>query len=318
MGKPVLLFTHTMPAATTERAARDYTLRAPGDDPLDLAAAAQGCDAILCTASDRMDAAAIAALPASLRVLATLSVGTDHIDLHAAAARNLPVVNTPEVLSVATAEIAMMLVMMACRRAGEGERMVRAGQWQGWTPTLLLGAQVSGKRLGIFGMGRIGRELAKMARGFDMEIHYRNRARLHGPLEAGAIYHPSDDEFLAAIDILVLMAPGGAGTRHWLNARRLSLLRPGAIVVNAARGTLVDDAALIAALASHHIAAAGLDVYDGEPRVNPGYLGLENVVLLPHMGSSTVETRSAMGALALDGIDAILGGRTPDNLVTPH
>lgn len=193
--------------------------------------------------------------------------------------------------------------------------MVRAGRWTGWTPTQLLGIQVSGRRLGIFGMGRIGRELGAMARGFGMAVHYRNRRRLPPDLELGAAFHDTDEGFLAACDVLSLHAPGGEGTRHWLDARRIGLLPRGAVVVNTGRGTLVDDAALIAALRSGQIAAAGLDVYDGEPLVNAGYLELENVVLLPHQGSGTVETRTAMGNLVLDGIDAVLAGQVPDNVV---
>jgi lactate dehydrogenase-like 2-hydroxyacid dehydrogenase len=308
-----------MPPQTTARAQAGFNLCTPAGDaqltPTEIIAHAAGADALLCTATDRMDAATIAALPATLRVLATLSVGTDHIDLAAARARDLPVVNTPDVLSIATAELAMLLVLMAARRAGEGERLVRAGRWTGWAPTQLLGMQVSGKRLGIFGMGRIGRELAAMARGFGMRIHYRNRSRLAPELEAGATHHSTDDSFLAACDILVLMAPGGAGTSNWLNADRLARLAPGSIVVNAARGSLVDDTALIAALTTGHIAAAGLDVYANEPALHPGYLSLENAVLLPHLGSATTETREAMGALALDGITAILTGQTPANRV---
>lgn len=319
MAKPILLCTRLMPPATMARAAEVYHLDWPRDDrpltPDAIVARAAGASALLCTATDRLDAASIAALPDSLRVLATLSVGLDHIDLPAARARGLPVVNTPDVLSVATAEIAFLLVMMAARRAGEGERMLRAGRWEGWAPTQLLGMQVSGKQIGIFGMGRIGRELAQMARGFGMTVHYHNRTRLPATLEAGARYHMDDAGFLAAVDILVLMAPGGESTRHWLNAERLAQLRAGAIVVNAARGSLVDDRALIAALRSGHVAAAGLDVYDGEPRVAPGYLGLENVVLLPHLGSATTQAREAMGALALDGIAAILAGGAPANRV---
>ncbi len=223
--------------------------------------------------------------------------------------------NTPDVLSVATAELAMMLILMAARRAGEGERLVRAGHWTGWAPTQLLGTEVSGRRLGIFGMGRIGRELARIARGFEMEIHYRNRTPLPPELEAGAIYHEDDASFLAASEVLSLNAPGGEGTRFWLNAERIAQLPRGAIVVNAARGSLVDDAALIAALRTGHLAAAGLDVYNDEPRLHPGYLALENVVLLPHLGSATTKTRDAMGHLALDGIAAVLRGETPPNLV---
>ena len=181
--------------------------------------------------------------------------------------------------------------------------------------TLLLGTQISGKRLGILGMGRIGRELARMARGFGMTIHYRNRSRLPAALEQGAIYHGDDAGFLATCDALALTAPGGAGTLKWLNAERLALLPRGAIVANASRGSLVDDAALIDALRCGQVGFAGLDVYDGEPNLNPGYLGIENIVLLPHMGSSTTETREAMGHLALDGIEAALAGQVPGNLI---
>ncbi len=175
-------------------------------------------------------------------------------------------------------------------------------------PTFHLGRNVSGKVLGIFGMGRIGRALASMARGLDMEIHYRNRNRLPPELEAGAVYHADDESFLGAIDFLSINAPGGAETRHWLNAARIGLLKPGAIVVNTGRGSTVDDDALIAALQSGHVAAAGLDVFNNEPALHPGYLALENTVLLPHIGSATVETRNAMGFLALDGIAEVLHG----------
>jgi lactate dehydrogenase-like 2-hydroxyacid dehydrogenase len=207
------------------------------------------------------------------------------------------------------------LIMAAARRAGEGERLIRSGKWEGWAPTQLLGTQVSGRRLGIFGMGRIGREIARMARGFDMEIHYRDMARLPPDLEQGAIFHDNDDSFLPICQVLSLNAPGGGGTRHWLDAERISMLPRGAVVVNAARGTLVDDAALIAALRSGQIAAAGLDVYNGEPHLDPAYLTLENVVLLPHLGSATTETRDAMGRIVLSGIGAILAGKTPSNQV---
>jgi lactate dehydrogenase-like 2-hydroxyacid dehydrogenase len=205
--------------------------------------------------------------------------------------------------------------MAAARRAGEGERLVRAGKWDGWAPTQLLGTQVSGRRLGIFGMGRIGREIARMARGFGMEIHYRDMTRLPAELEQGAIFHDNDDSFLPICQVLSLNAPGGDGTRHWLDDVRIGKLPAGAVVVNAARGTLVDDAALIAALRSGQVAAAGLDVYNGEPRLHPDYLTLENVVLLPHLGSATTETRDAMGRIVLSGIGAILAGETPSNMV---
>jgi lactate dehydrogenase-like 2-hydroxyacid dehydrogenase len=248
-------------------------------------------------------------------VVGTFSVGFEHIDLAAAAARGISVVNTPGVLSEATAEFTMLLMLAAARRAGQGERQLRAGQWLGWSPASFLGTQVSGKRLGIFGMGRIGQALARMARGFAMDILYHNRTRLAPALEAGAAWHDEETGFLAACDFLAICAPGGPATRHWLNADRIARLPRGAIVVNSARGSLVDDDALVAALRSGHLAAAGLDVFPDEPRVPADYLTLENVVLTPHIASATWETREAMGHLVLDGIDAVLAGRVPANLV---
>jgi len=308
--RPVLYVTRRLPPAVEARAARDYDARLnPDDHPVDVAeilAGAAGADALLCCPAERLDAKLIAALPDSIRVIGTFSVGTDHINLDAAQARGIPVVNTPDVLSVATAELAMLLILAAARRAGEGERLVRAGRWNGWAPTQLLGTGVSGRRLGIFGMGRIGRELAVMARGFGMAVHYRNRTRLPLDQEAGAVFHAADETFLPLCDVLSLHAPGGPATRHWLNADRIALLPRGAVVANAGRGTLVDDAALIAALQSGQVGAAGLDVYDGEPRVDAGLLALENVVVLPHLGSATVETRDAMGMKVLDGIDGVV------------
>ena len=319
MTKQKLLITRRLPDAIEARALRDYEARLNRDDlaiaPDAILAAAIGCDALLCCTSDRLDAATIARLPDSIKVIATFSAGTDHIDLTAAAGRGIPVCNTPDVLTEATAELSMLLILAAARRAGEGERMLRAGRWTGWAPTQLMGTGVSGKRLGIFGMGRIGQALARMARGFRMEVHYRNRARLCPEDEAGATYHDNDGSFLAVSDVLALNAPGGASTRHWLNADRIAMLPRGCVVTNAARGTLVDDTALIAALKSGRVAYAGLDVFEGEPSLNAEYLGLENVVLLPHLGSATAEARDAMGHLALDGVDAVLAGRVPGNLV---
>jgi len=314
MSRPVLLVTRKLPDAIEARAARDYDARLnPADEPwstdgaaIARRAAEAGAAGILGAAGDRFDAACIAALPASVRIIATFSVGTDHIDLGAAKARGIVVTNTPEVLSFATAETAFTLLLMAARRAGEGERMVRAGRWEGWAPTQLLGVTLEGKALGILGFGRIGREVARMARGFSMRVHYRDIARLPPDLEQGAVWHDTDEGFLGAIDMLSMHVPGGEGTRHWLNARRLSMMKPGAIVVNSGRGPSVDDAALIAALRSGQIRAAGLDVYDGEPKVNPGYLTLENVALLPHLGSATEETRQAMGERCLENLDAVL------------
>ncbi len=321
MSKPVLLVTRRLPPAVEARAEREFAARlTPSDVPLsaaELLRQSDGVDAILCAPGDTMDAGVIGALPARVKAIGTFSVGYDHVDVAAARGRGIAVCNTPDVLSVATAELAMSLILAAARRLGEGERMIRAGQWRGWAPTQLLGTQVSGRRLGIFGLGRIGRELARIARGgFGMEIHYRDQARLPAELEAGATFHDTDESFLPVCEVLSLQAPAAAGTHKWLNAERIARLPRGAVVVNAARGALVDDAALIAALQSGQIAFAGLDVFDGEPNLNPGYLGLENVVLEPHLGSATVETRDAMGFLALDGIAAVLAGERPRNLVT--
>jgi lactate dehydrogenase-like 2-hydroxyacid dehydrogenase len=318
MAKATLLVTRRLPPAVEARASAEFDARlTPSDTPMpDVAARAAGADAILTCPGDRFDAKLIAALPASVKVIATFSVGFDHIDVSSAAARGIAVCNTPDVLSIATAETALLLILAASRRAGEGERLIRSGLWHGWAPTQLLGVGVVGRRLGIFGMGRIGRELARLARGIGMTIHYRDVARLPSHLEGDANFHDGDASFLASCDILSLNAPGGDGTHHWLNAARIALLPRGAVVVNAARGALMDDVALIAALRSGQVGFAGLDVFEGEPRVNPGYLELENVVLLPHLGSATVETRDAMGFLALDGIAAVLAGRRPGNLVT--
>ena len=319
MPKPVLFVTRRLPPAVETRAARDYDARLNAEDTprtgAEVVRLAEGAHAVLCCPAEKLDAATIAALPDTVKVIGTFSVGYDHIDMPAARARGIAVVNTPDVLSTATAECALLLLLAAARRAGEGERLVRSGGWQGWAPTQLLGTGVVGRSLGIFGMGRIGRELAKLAQGLAMVVHYRDVARLPAEMEHGAIYHGDDDSFLAASELLSLNAPGGEGTKHWLNAERIAKLPHGTVVAHAGRGTLVDDAALIAALRTGQVAAAGLDVYEGEPKLNPAYFDLENVVLLPHLGSATSVTRDAMGAMVLNGIDAVLAGREPPNLV---
>ncbi len=316
MSKPVVIVTVRLPEAVKTYAESLFDVRYDTTDALRHGPNdATGAAGILTSTIERYDAARIAAMPDCLRVIGTFSAGFDHIDLTAARSRDIAVCNTPDVLSVSTAEIGMLLILMAARRAVEGERLVREGQWKGWLPDLLIGVQLQGKRLGIFGMGSIGRHLAKMARGFGMEIHYRNRRRLVPELEEGAVWHDNDDSFLAACDVLSLNAPGGSDTRHWLNAARIARLPAGVIVVNTARGSLVEDAALIAALKSRHVRYAGLDVFDGEPDFNRGYLALDNVVMLPHMGSSTQEAREAMGRLAVDGIAEVLAGKRPWNRV---
>ena len=317
--RPKIVVTRRLPQAVEARWRRDYEGVLNESDAVYGADAllqlAEGADALLCAPGDKIDAALIARLPDTIKVVSTFSVGYDHVDAKALRARGIALCNTPDVLSLATAEVTLLLILAAARRAGEAERLLRAGEWTGWAPTQLIGTQISGRRLGIYGMGRIGREVAAMARGFSMEVHYRNRTRLAPELEAGAIFHDSDESLLAVSDVLSLNAPSTPDTYRWLNAERIERLPQGAIVVNAARGTLVDDAALVAALQSGRVSAAGLDVYDGEPKVNPAYLALDNVVLLPHLGSATATARDAMGFLALDGIDAVLRGETPPNLV---
>jgi len=308
-----VLFTRRLPDAVERRAARDYRLIAnPDDRPLtadEIVSRSQEADAIVCCVADKMTAVVFSRLPPRVRIVASFGVGTEHLDLAAAKARGVVVTNTPEVLTDATAEVALLLLLGAARRAFEGQDMLRSGRWTGWTPTQLMGHQLSGKRLGVVGMGRIGQAMARRARGFGVEIHYTDQARLPPEKEEGAIFHPTIEELLPLSQLLSLHAPSTPETRHLLDARRLALLPRGAIVVNSARGDLVDDEALIAALRSGQVGAAGLDVFQGEPAVHPAYRTLENTFLLPHMGSATIETREAMGFRALDNVDAVLAGR---------
>jgi len=250
-------------------------------------------------------------LPPSLRIIATYSVGFDHIDLAAAKARGIRVTNTPDAVTTATAEIAMLLILGAARRAPEGERLLHAREWRGWQPMQLIGRRLDGKRLGILGMGKIGRALAKRARAFDMQAHYHNRRRLTSEEEQGAVYHDTLDGLLAVSDVLSINAPSTPETRGAIGAAALASLPRGAIVVNTSRGDLIDDGDLIAALKSGQVGYAGLDVYKGEPNIHPGYYELQNVFLLPHMGTSAIEARNEMGFAALDNIDAVLAGREP-------
>jgi lactate dehydrogenase-like 2-hydroxyacid dehydrogenase len=313
MPEHTILFTRKLPDAVERRAARDYRLIANPDDRPPTAdqivARSQEADAVVCCVVDKMTAAVFSRLPQRVRIVASFGVGTDHLDLAAAKARGVVVTNTPEVLTDATAEIALLLLLGAARRAYEGQAMLREARWTGWTPTQLMGHQLSGKRLGIVGMGRIGQAMARRARGFGVEIHYTDQQRLPPEREEGAIFHPTVEELLPLSQLLSLHAPSTPETRHLLDARRLALLPRGAIVVNTARGDLVDDEALIAALHSGQVGAAGIDVFQGEPNLNAAYRSLENAFLLPHMGSATIETREAMGFRALDNVDAVLSGR---------
>lgn len=277
--------------------------------PDELQAAAAKADALIVTAFDRFDAAAINRLAPGVRILSTYSVGIEHIDLDAAKARGLAVLSTPDVLSDAVAEMAILLMLGAARRVHDGSRMLYERRWNGWTPTQLIGMEVTRKRMGIVGMGRIGRTIARRARGFDMTVGYFNRTRLAPDLEAGATYHATVESLMSASDVVVLAAPSTPQTRRIINKERLALLPSHGIVVNIARGDLIDDDALIPALQARTIGAAGLDVFANEPKLDERYLALDNVFLQPHQGSSTIEARLEMGRILLEGFDAVLAGR---------
>lgn len=318
--RPLVALTRRIPAACETRLAASYRVRL-GDDarvytPELIAAHAEGASALIVSPAETIDARTIAALPATVKVISTFSVGYEHIDIPAAAQRGIPVTNTPGVLTEATADLTILLMLGAARRAGEGERLLRAGQWTGLRPTLLLGSQFSGKRLGIVGLGRIGAATAARATAFGLSILYHGRKKSADAPEDWQ-YFAELDRMLPLCDVLSLNCALTAETRNLLDARRLALLPQGAIVVNAARGGLIVDEALIAALKSGHVAAAGLDVYANEPNLDRRYTNLENVFLLPHLGSATVETRQAMGMLAIDNLEAVLAGRTPPFLVKP-
>ena len=311
------MLTRRYPDAVERRARETFEVcDNPADDVFtsgELATRAVGCNGILASSTERFDAALIDALPATVNIVASFSVGLDHVDLQAAERRGLVVTNTPGVLTNATADIALLLMLAAARRAGEGYRLVRGGEWTSWAPTQLLGTDVTGKRLGIVGMGRIGQAVARRARGFDMEIHYYNRRRLDPQEEAGATFHASLETLLARSQFLSLHCPATPETHHLLDRRTLAALPDGAIVVNTARGAIVDDEALIDALRSGKLAAAGLDVFANEPDIHPDYRTLDNVFLLPHLGSASVEARNAMGFCALNNLSAFFDGNAPPN-----
>lgn len=317
--RPVIVLSRRLPPATEAELTGQYTVITNTDDtPLPAAELVSRCDrnravALVVTPTDRLSADTIRTLPDSLRLIATFSVGYDHIDIAAAKARGLTVTNTPGVLTDATADIALLLILGAARRASEGEREIRNASWTGWRPTHMMGSHLGGKRLGILGMGRIGQAVAVRARAFGMEIHYHNRSRLSPDQEQGAVFHPTADSLLTVSDVLSLHCPATAETTGFLNRDRIERLPPGAIVVNTARGAVVNDADLIAALRSGRLAAAGLDVFAGEPDLHPDYRELPNTFLLPHLGSATVETRMAMGACVIDSIQSITFNSSPTN-----
>jgi len=317
--KPVVLVTRKLPPAVEARLERDYDARLNPDDRLyaadELVEKAMDADAILPCHTESLTEDVIARLPDSVRIVANYSVGYNHVDVEAAKARGIVVTNTPDVLNDATAEIAVLLMLGAARRAAEGEHLIRSGEWRDWSPAFMVGTQVTGKRVGILGMGRVGRVFARRARGLDMEIHYHNRRRLADDLERGATFHARLEDMLPSCDFLSIHCPATPETHHVLNADAIALLPRHAIVVNTARGTAVDDDALIAALRDGRIRAAGLDVFENEPALDPRYRELPNTFLLPHIGSATFETRDAMGFRALDNLDAFFCGREPRDRV---
>ena len=314
--KPTILVTRKLPTAVEARLQRDYDARLNPDDRLytrdELVEQARGAQAILPCHTEHLRADVIERLPAEVRIIANFSVGYDHVDVEAARQRGIVVTNTPDVLSDATAELTMMLMIGAARRAGEGEKLVRERLWKDWSPAFMVGTQVTGKRLGILGMGRVGRVVARRARGFDMKIHYHDLRPL--PADEG-VFHDTLEAMLPHCDFLSVHCNVTPATRGVMTAARFALLPDGAIFVNAARGALVDDDALVSALQSGRLCAAGIDAYNNEPNVDPRIVALPNTFLMPHIGSATRETRDAMGFRALDNLDAFFAGREPGDRV---
>ncbi len=311
-----LVVTRHMPADVQARIAAEFDAPFPGDRDLDAAAtlqalAATQAEALMTSSHLKLDAALIGRLPARLRIAATTSAGYEHIDVGAARARGLIVTNTPDVLTDCTADLTMLLILAACRRAHEYGAIMRAGWRRGYGLGEMLGVRVSGRTLGIVGMGRIGRAVAQRARGFGMTILYSQPRRLPPALEAGAAYYADLHAMLPHCQVLSLNAPGGPETAGMMDAAAFAALPDGAVFVNASRGSLVDEDALLAALDSGHLFAAGLDVFRTEPAFDERLAARPNVFLTPHMGSATLESRNAMGFRALDNIAAVLDGRPP-------
>ena len=318
MKKPILVVTSHFIKPVDARIESDYEVRRKADGSLftrnELLAAAEGADAMLVMPFDRLDAEFFRRVSPSIKVISTYSVGLDHIDMHAAAERNIAIGYTPAEVTDATADVAMLLLLGASRRAFEAQELVRSGEWTIPRAGALLGWQVTGKNLGIFGMGRIGQAVAKRASGFGMKIHYFNPRQLPAEQAGDAVFHQDPLELVKVSQFLSLNAPETPRTHHFLNAETIALLPEHAIVVNTARGGLVKDDDLIEALKGGRVAAAGLDVYEGEPKLNPGYVELKNTFLLPHIGSATIESRTNMGMVSLDNINAVLNGTPAPSL----
>jgi lactate dehydrogenase-like 2-hydroxyacid dehydrogenase len=313
--KPVLWITRKLSDATLARASEVYETIINYEDGLSsaehLIAMSGQVDAFLTCHSEIFTPDVVERLHPRLKIIANHSVGVDHCNLPALAAKGIIVTNTPDVLSDATAEIALLLMLGAARRAVEGDRIVRAGMWDSWGPAFMVGKQVSGARLCIVGMGRVGQAMARFCRGLGMDIHYYNRKRLPADLEQGATYHSTIDNLLPLADFLSLHCPATPETTDMMNGERFAKMPEGSVIVNTARGVLIDEIALMAALDSGKISAAGLDCFKTEPGGNPVLSDYYNVFMLPHIGSATVKTRDAMGFRALDNLDAFFAGKRP-------
>lgn len=315
-GRPVVIVTRRLPEPVHEALVREFDARLnPDDRPLTadgLRKALQSADALLTTVTDKVTADVLAVEPRRARLIANFGVGFNNIDIEAAKARGLAVSNTPDVLTDATADLAITLLLMVARRTGEGERQLRAGQWAGWRPTHMLGTHVTGKTLGLIGMGRIARAVAQRAhQGFGMKVIFHDPYPPPPEVAAalGAEPRRSLEDVLREADFVSLHCPALPETRHLMNRDRFALMGPDAFLVNTARGDVVDEAALVEALQTRRIAGAGLDVFEKEPQVTPALLTMENVVLLPHLGSATRETRVAMGMRAFENLTLFFSGK---------
>lgn len=319
--KPVVFLTRRLPESTETRMRELFDARLREEDtPLahaELCAAAETADVLVPTVTDRIDAEVIAAAGDQLKLIASFGTGVDHIDLAAAKARGITVTNTPGVLTEDTADVAMALMLAVPRRIAEGDKVARSGDWTGWAPTGMLGHRINGKRLGIVGMGRIGTAVARRARGFGLSIHYHNRKPVHPETEAEleATYWESLDQMLGRVDIVSVNCPHTPATNRLLTRELLSMMQPSAYLVNTSRGEVIDEVALADLLASRQIAGAGLDVYENEPDITEPLIGLPNVVLLPHIGSATIEGRLEMGDKVIINIQTFWDGHTPRDRV---
>ena len=319
--RPFVIVTRKLPDPIETRMMELFTCRLNLDDkPLgksELSAAVGQAEVLVPTVTDRIDAEVLAGAGTALKLIASFGTGVDHVDLAAAQQRGIIVTNTPGVLTEDTADMTMALILAVSRRLAEGERLIRSGGWTGWGPTSMLGHRIWGKRLGILGMGRIGMALARRAKGFGLSVHYHNRRPAPEDVESAleATYWESLDQMLAHMDIVSVNCPHTPATYHLLSARRLRLLRPHAILVNTARGEIVDEEELMRLLELRAIGGAGLDVFEHEPAVDPRLRALDNVVLLPHMGSATIEGRIAMGEKVIINIKTFADGHRPPDRV---